>query len=290
MPSATIKPRRSKVGPKRGKRIMDPERREAFKAQRAQEEREAVEAAVRELANSEGWQRWVEARSRFHSYSLHNTMLIAMQRPDAERVASYKTWQSFGRQVMRGEKAIRILAPIVVKREEDGEEKRVCVGFKSVSVFDVGQTEGDALPELEREPITGDSHAEYVGRLWAFAEELGYSVESELLAEGHGGYCDPQGKRIVISSRLSVNASVRTLIHELAHALGVGYREYGRATAEVIVETAATIVCGAIGLDTSGESIPYIAGWGDGDPAAIRTYAEKIDELARRLEKAAGAE
>ncbi len=290
MPSATIKPRRSKVGPKRGKPIMDPAKREAFKAQRAEEERHAVELAVQELTTSEGWRRWVEARSRFHNYSLHNTMLIAMQRPDAERVASYKVWQSFGRQVRRGEKAIRILAPIVVKREEDGEERRKCVGFKSVSVFDVGQTDGDALPDLERQPVSGDSHAEYVGRLWAFAEELGYSAESEKLAEGHGGYCDSQARRIVISTRLSVNGSVRVLVHELAHALGVSYREYGRAVAEVIVETAATIVCGAIGLDTSGDSIPYIAAWGDGDTAAIREYAGKIDELARRLERAAGAE
>ena len=95
---------------KRGRRIMDPARREAFKAERRQEERERIEAAVRELTSSEGWRRWIDVRSRFHRYSLGNQLLIAHQRPDATQVAGYRVWQSLGRQVRRGEQAIRILA------------------------------------------------------------------------------------------------------------------------------------------------------------------------------------
>src|SRR5207302_10183559 len=102
--------------------------------------------------------------------------------------------------------------------------------------------------------------------------------------EHAGGYCDVKAKRIVLSSELgSVNAQVRVLVHELAHAHGVGYTDYGREDAEVVVETAAVIVCGSLGLDTSGESIPYIAGWGEANGlAAIRKHAETVDAIARK--------
>jgi antirestriction protein ArdC len=84
-----------------------------------------------------------------------------------------------------------------------------------------------------------------------------------------------------------MNAEVRVLVHELAHAHGVTYKDYSREDAEVIVETAAVIVCGSLGLDTSGESIPYIAGWGErGDLAAIKQHAETVDKIARELEAA----
>jgi hypothetical protein len=102
------------------------------------------------------------------------------------------------------------------------------------------------------------------------------------------GYCDLNARRIVVSHEQPANARVRTLIHELAHALGVGYEEYGRDVAEVIVESAATIACGSVGLDTSGESVPYIAGWGDGTTDALREYAGKVDQLAGALERACG--
>jgi Putative metallopeptidase family (DUF6782) len=153
----------------------------------------------------------------------------------------------------------------------------------------MSQTDGEPLPQVPREPITGDSHAGMIGKLEAHAWALGLTVERDDLVHA-GGYCDAQAKRIVVSSRLeSANAQVRTLVHELAHAHGVGYAEYGREDAEVIVETAAMIVCGAIGLDTSGESVPYISSWGEaGDLEAIRKYAETVDEIARALEQACG--
>ena len=99
----------------------------------------------------------------------------------------------------------------------------------------------------------------------------GLPVEYEPTAQAQGFY-DEKRKRIVISTELARQRKVRTLVHEIAHAHGVTYKDYSRGEAEVIVETAATIVCGALGLDTSGESIPYIAGWGeDGDLEAIRS-------------------
>jgi antirestriction protein ArdC len=178
----------------------------------------------------------------------------------------------------------------VKERDESGQEtgERV-VFFRSVPVFDIAQTDGEPLPEVPREPIAGDSHAAFLEPLTAHARSLGFRVEREPL-EHAGGYCDHKARRIVVSSSLcSVNAEVRVLVHELAHAHGVSYRDFGRADAEVIVETAGTIVCGSIGLDTSGEAIPYLAEWGEAnDLAAIRSYAATVDEIARELERACG--
>jgi antirestriction protein ArdC len=264
------------------------EQRAEYRQAKASEQRERVERAVRELLTSDGWRRWAETRATFHNYSMGNCMLIASQAPDATQVAGFRSWQSLGRQVRKGERAIAIMAPMSVKREnvETGEVERVPF-FRSVSVFDVAQTDGAPLPEVPREPITGDSHARYLEPLSAHARSLGFTVEREAL-EHAGGYCDAKAHRIVLAAGLaSMNAEVRVLVHELAHAHGVTYKDYSREDAEVIVETAAVIVCGSLGLDTSGESIPYIAGWGErGDLAAIKAHAETVDKIARELEAA----
>jgi antirestriction protein ArdC len=283
--------------------------RQQYREAKQREAREQVERSVRALLTSEGWQRWAQTRATFHRYSMGNCMLIALQRPEATQVAGFRAWQQLGRQVRKGEKAIRILAPMVVggsKSErsqvrsagltmqptasEKMPEECVRVLFRGVSVFDVAQTDGEPLPEPPREPITGASHEAYLVPLKEHARSLGYSVEREPLEQA-GGYCDPQRKRIVVAERIdSANAQVRVLIHELAHAHGVGYDGYSRGEAECIVETASTIVCGSLGLDTSGESIPYIAGWGeDGDVEAIRKHAETVDEIARSIEQACAA-
>lgn len=303
---------------------MDPEKREAFKAERREEERERIAASVRELTTSEGWQRWIETRSKFRTYSLCNQLLIACQRPEATQVAGYRAWQSMSRQVRRGEKGIRIMAPMACKSRKRGERQgaasaglgasvaqQVAAGrrsltetdgstsddgetrllFRSVSVFDVSQTEGEPLSEPPVTPIEGDELAGYLPKLEAFARELGLSVEFRDLTESPAkGWHDPRTGQIVVDSTGPANARVRVFVHELAHALGVGYRDYGRADAEVIVESITLIACGALGLDTSGESIPYVATFGGGDVAAIREHAATVDKLAKRLEDALGVD
>jgi antirestriction protein ArdC len=265
------------------------EQRAEYKQRKRNEQRAAVERATRALLSSDGWRRWAETRATFHRYSWGNCALIAMQRPEATQVAGFKAWQQLGRQVRKGEHAIRIMAPMAVKEtDEHGQEtgERV-VFFRAVPVFDIAQTDGEPLPEPPSEPITGDSHERYIGALEDHARSLGFTVERETL-EHAGGYCDAKARRIVVSSSLEApNARVRVLVHELAHAHGVGYADYGRDDAEVLVETAAVIVCGALGLDTSGESIPYIAGWGEAnDLEAIGKHAATVDEIASALEAA----
>ena len=136
------------------------EKRAAYREQKRSEQREQVERAVRELLTSDGWRRWAETRATFHRYSFGNCLLIAQQAPQATQVAGFKAWQSLGRQVRKGERAIRIMAPMSVKeRDATGDEtgERV-VFFRAVPVFDIAQTDGEPLPQAPREPITGDSH------------------------------------------------------------------------------------------------------------------------------------
>jgi hypothetical protein len=271
---------------------------EVERAERRAQDRERLRIAALELLPSEGWRRWVRARALFHCYSLHNSMLLAQQCHargiTARRVAGFRTWLKLGRCVRKGEKGLMIFAPIAVKqRDEDGEpgeEKRIV--FRSAFVF--ADTQTDPLPDTEpapleppREPLTGDSHRHLIERLQAFAHSIGFELCFETIAGGVGGWCDSRAKRIVVDADLAGNAQVRVLVHELAHALGVGYARFGRARAEVIVDTVTFVVCSAAGLAVDGESIPYVAGWGEhGALEAVMEFAETIDALARRLEEA----
>jgi hypothetical protein len=166
------------------------------------------------------------------------------------------------------------------------------VFFKTAFVFEVSQTE--PLPGMEStpleppsEPLSGDSHQHLIAPLLAFAESLGYSVAFDEIPGSAGGCCDARAHRIVIDAQAPANTRVRTLIHECAHALGVDYKCYSRAQAEVIVDTVTFVVCTGAGLAVDGESVPYVAGWGeDGALEAVSEFAETIDTIARRIEDA----
>lgn len=259
--------------------------------QRREQDRERLAQAVAELASEAGFRRWLEVRSAMHSYSMHNTLLIAMQAPEASQVAGYNKWLDLGRQVRKGEKSIRILAPrkAKVENEETGEKETRVIGFIGVGVFDVSQTDGEDLGEPPVPgPIDGDSHEGLLDGLYAKAKDLGYMVHHDKLGEGHGGYCDETNRVIVVNEEYSPNARVRVLAHEIAHALGVNYKTHERGDAETIVEAAAAIALKAAGLETDFASVPYIAGWAKGDAAKIDEAAALIDKLARELEGALG--
>jgi hypothetical protein len=262
---------------------------------RRRADRELLEQAARTLLTSDGWQRWVKVRSTngLARYSVSNQLLIALQRPDATFVAGFRTFLELHRCVRKGEKAIRIFAPIPLTRSatrsaDDEEDVRTI--FRAVPVFDVAQTEPvrdqDPLPlEPPRQPVTGDSHAHLLLALERLATELGYRVRHLTPDTSADGWCDDERREIVVRAGLPANGQVRVVVHELAHALGVGYREYGRRQAEVLVDTVTYVVCGSVGLDVSGDSIPYVAGWGeDGSLDAIREHAGTIDAIARRIE------
>jgi antirestriction protein ArdC len=273
---------------------------DAQRAERRAQDRERLRDATEALLSSAGWQRWVRARATFHSYSMSNTLLLAHQCAargiTPTRVAGFRAWLALNRCVRRGESALWVIAPLPVKqRDEHGEdtgEKRIF--FRSVPVFELSQTdpiEGVEPVPLEppSAPIEGDSHRQLLQPLHALAHELGYTLDYAELDGACGGYCDYRAKRIVIEQRKPPNAKVRVAVHELAHAFGVSGRRFGRERAEVIVECAAFIVCSALGLASDGESVPYLAGWGeDGALQAIIEAAELIDQIASRIETAVG--
>jgi N-terminal domain of anti-restriction factor ArdC len=267
---------------------------------RRKADRERIERAAHDLLTSGGWQRWIRVRATngLSRYSVTNLCLISAacyaRGITPTYVAGFRAFLDLNRVVRKGEQAIKILAPVTVKdRDEHGDEtseKRLF--FRTVNVWDVSMT--DVLPGRDpvplappSQPITGDSHYHLIPTLIAHAKALGYTVEIRDLPEnGPGGWCDPQRHEIVVASG-PANRQVRTLVHEIAHAHGLGYAEWGRERCEVLVDCVTVCVLGSAGLDVSGESIPYIAGWGeDGALDAIREYAATIDTIARRIEEA----
>src|SRR4051794_5880078 len=155
---------------------------------RREEQARQLEEAVRAVLSEDGFHKWSEVRRSFRDYSWANQFMIATQKPDATRVAGYKSWQKLGRQVRKGEHAIRIWAPRFAKVEtEDGNERRL-TGFALVPVFDLGQTEGDELPAFPGVEVDSADYPAALARLERFArDELGYEVEYvDSLGSAHG--------------------------------------------------------------------------------------------------------
>lgn len=283
------KPRRSTK-----RREFTQEERDAYRKAQREQSAELMKAGIAEIATSEGFRRWVELRVRLHSYSFANTMLLLAQNPDVSMVMSGKKWTELDRRMLRGTTALRVFAPLFRKPTEAeiaagrNPFDKVLYAFKLVPVFDVSQTEGAEIPEgPEPQRLDGDSHAAYLAPLEKLAGSLGFSVSYEDLSEGLGGYVQPDAKHIAISNRYSPNQQVKTLIHEIAHVLGIDYTDYTRAQSETLVETAAYIVAATIGLDTSSYSFAYAAWWGrDEAPSTIEAHAAAIDKVARTIEKA----
>ena len=275
------------------------------RAERRERERELVQHAVEQLRSSEGWQAWLSARSRFHAYSLHNQLLIALQRPTATRVAGFKAWLALGYCVRRGESAIRIWAPCPPSRKQTerwqksgadpAEQPRMF--FRLAAVFAQDQVEAlppPATPAMLEAPIAateGDTLAHLLAPLGELARSIGYGVEVDALG-GPEGVCDAKARRLTIEASLQPNGQVAALVHELAHALVRVDRHDGDpalsyAQEELVVESVAFSVCGVVGLDTSANSIPYLTAWSQNTELAIlERTAALINRLANRIEDA----
>lgn len=276
---------------------------EAERDERRARDRERLKRACEQLLSSEGWQRWVRARARngLARYSVSNLCLILLANPDASFVAGFKAWLELGYCVRKGEHAIWIFAPMPPRRRDDdpaAERTKSHGGFSSAPsrVFDRRQV--DTLDGREpaplgppSQPLTGDSHAHLIEPAVAFARSCGYAVVFQTTSAGTGGWCDRPKRRIVVDVNAPANAQLRIVVHETAHALGIDYQTYTRPRAEVMVDTITYIVCAGLGLTIDGESIPYVAGWGeDGALDAVNHFATTIDRLARQIENAiAGA-
>lgn len=282
---------------------------EEERAERRAAERRRMHDAVEALRGSDGWRRWLRARRHFHGYSFANQILIAMQMPEATRVAGFTAWLKLGYAVQRGSVGIYIWAPCHPSEKRMREwreagadpEREPRTHFRMVKVFDASQVaprpdhSGEPAPlHPPYEPIGGDGLADRFDPLAAFARRLDLTVSVEQVPGAALGYHEPATGRVVVEAigpEFSANAQVSVMIHELSHALVRKDRRDGDpkldyAAEEVVVESVAFSVCASLGLDTAGFAVPYVTGWferTDGDP--LEAYAELIDRLARRLEE-----
>lgn len=290
-------------------------------AEKMKEITDRLEQGIQDLFESDRFKEYLQVMSKFHNYSFNNTLLIAMQKPDATLIAGYNSWKNlFGRQVSRGAKGIKVIAPspYKVKKEVDKidpktqkpvtdkngktvkEETEVTVpAFKVVSVFDVSQTEGKELPSIGVDELTGDVE-QYADFFKATEQASPAPVGFEKIESGAKGYYSQTDKRIAINEGMSELQNLKTLIHEIAHAklhdidMNAPAEKQAdrpdRRTREVQAESIAYAVCQHYGLDTSDYSFSYVAQWSSGRElselkASLETIRSTASELIKDIDK-----
>lgn len=274
---------------------------------------EQIRAGVEQVSSSEQWKRFLDFAASFHTYSARNQILMFMQKPNLTQVAGYNHWKKLGRQVRKGEKGLRILAPVTASMpyDRDGNPidkadldsysksdvrwKRRMVGVKPTSVFDVSQTDGDPLPEPPGGQLLEGAAPEGMwDSLVEIAEERGFRVEKrDLRAEGNKaeGFTSFSDKLIVVRDGTDDAEAVATLTHEVGHMLmhdpgtetDVQAYLLHRGQAEVEAESFTYIVAAKHGLDTSGYSFDYINGWAGGDPDKVLASADRVTKTAKTV-------
>jgi antirestriction protein ArdC len=251
---------------------------------------DALAKAVDDVRASDTFKAYLDVQARFHRYSWHNSLLIMMQRPDASNVAGFQTWKKLGRFVRKGEHGIMIFAPCPFHREERNDagetESTDGIFFKPVHVFDVAQTEGKELPNVDCPVVDADASALLIA-LERVAGKRGIAVGYETMQGTQSGYAADKGAKIAIDDRHSTGQRAKTLAHELAHcALHFGKSDQAttltRNIAELEAESIAYVVCRHFGLDTTVRSSAYITLW-SGDSKGLRASFERIATTARAI-------
>jgi hypothetical protein len=275
-------------------------------------------AAVAELANGEAWRRMLETAARFPSYSANNVLLIAAQCPDATAVAGIRSWNALGRRVRAGEKGIAILAPCLHRpkagvaisaenqypappaahgrhsadRSELGPAAARLRGFRVVHVFDLAQTEGEPLPEIRPQLLTGEAPRRLIEALAQRVEADGYTFSRGPCPGGANGITDFTARTVRVRHDVPDAQVAKTLAHELGHIRAQHdtrflseYRSSRgcRAQAEVEAESIAYLVTHSAGLASEGYSLPYLAGWSGGNTTVLRETAARVVDTARGI-------
>ena len=278
-------------------------------SQQVKEITEKLQQGIEDLFQSENYKNYLKTMSKFTTYSLNNTLLIAMQQPDATTVAGYTTWQKLNRHVLKGSKAIKILAPCPYTRKvetdvtdadgktvfgRDGkpikeESEKVIMGFKVANVFDISQTQGEPLPEIVHK-LDG-SVSEYEDFLEALRQFSPVPLELKKIDGSANGYYHLTDKNIVVDSDMSQIMHCKTAIHEITHAL-LHDKDSGlekdhmpdRETKEVQAESVAYTVCQYYGIDSSEYSFGYVAGWSSGrELKELKSSLDVIRQTAQTI-------
>ncbi len=267
-----------------------------------------LEEGVNNLFLSDNYKNYLDTMSKFHNYSFNNNLLIAMQKPDATFVAGYESWnKNFDRHVLKGEKAIKIIAPAPYKKIEEkpildsnGKQKigldgipltekveHIMPGFKVTNVFDISQTTGKDLPSICRK-LDGSSD-NYQNLQEAVVRYSPVSIEYKQISGGANGYYNNETKSIVVKEGMSDIQTLKTSVHEVAHSIlhdkdsGVVINVDSR-TKEVQAESVAYTVCQHYGIDTSDYSFGYIGGWSSGkDLKELKASMQTIQKTANGL-------
>ena len=262
------------------------------RADQLKEITERLEQGVKDIFTSEMYTKYLLTMSKFHNYSFNNTLLIAMQRPDATLVAGYNTWKNkFNRYVKKGEKGIQIIAPAPVKEREEREKidkdtgltvlnesgepeievvERVIPRFRVTTVFDYAQTDGEPLPTLEVNELTARVK-DYTLLKEAIEQVSPVPIRFGEIEGNAKGYYSHVDKEICVRADMGESQTIKTMIHEVAHAMlhdsdqmKQRGEEKDQLTKETEAESIAFTVCSALGIDTSDYSFPYVASWASG--------------------------
>lgn len=256
---------------------------------------ELLEQGVKDIFTSGRMEDYLKVMSRFHNYSARNCVLIMMQCPEATHVASYRKWQKeFNRQVRKGEKSIRILAPIqrkgkktVVDEQGNEVEKEFkWNSYKAVPVFDISQTDGEELPSLANDLMGRIADFDNLCKKVQEVATVPVVFDAKISdPDCHGYFSEPEG-RICIRGGMSEAQTFKTLVHETAHS--ILHRKDGeqskasRNQREVQAEGVAYVVCNALGIDSGDYSFGYVAGWG-GDSKALMAELDVICKTANEI-------
>lgn len=280
-PVAAKKPTKRNTKGKQAKKYDGPTRQERVEAAH-----EALIGHLETMVSGDDWKALLTLAAKFHHYSANNCILISMQCPKATRVASFNKWKELGRYVKKGSKQISILAPCRVKiDDDDGFDRFVLAGFKTVGVFDISQTEGPPLDEPDIATLLeGEAPAGMWDAISAMIEKDGYTISFGDTAPANGT-SNQTTKQVVISETLCPAAAVKTLVHELAHTMqSPEYRKsVTRDIMEVGAESVAFLVCSAFGINSAPYSIGYVAGWSGGDVDTVRTTADWVVKTAHEI-------
>ena len=256
-----------------------------------------LEEGLNALKDSDEYKKFLTCMSKFHSYSYNNTLLIMMQMPQATYVAGFNSWKNnFHRNVKKGEKGIKILAPAPYKKmvemkktDQNGktfiqEEEVTIPCFKPVTVFDVSQTEGEPIPEL----INGELKSDVIDYDRLFKALKGVTdipIEITDITGEAKGYFDPKDSRIVIQENMSQSQTIKTMIHEIAHSILHDHTKQentekkDRNTKEVEAESVAFTVCKHFGISTDDYSFGYILGWSK--DASLKEFKSSLETIQR---------
>lgn len=267
-----------------------------------------IEQGVKDVYSSESFKQYLSCLSKFHSYSLNNTLLILSQKPEASLVAGYRAWQTnFNRHVNKGEKGLMILAPVTTKEDrlmnkhdENGnvildesgnpiQEMRVVnlTHFKTTTVFDISQTSGDPLPSLVHD-LTGSSNEvkaiiQTIQSVCTIPIEFKTETEDLSFMTGAKGYYSPRKDKIVINKDLEDLQTAKTLIHEYAHSILHKETDKNQSQREIEAESLAFVICDHFGIDTSEYSFGYIASYANKDYSELKSILVNIQSKAHEM-------